>query len=288
MVPTFDQIATAAYHRWLRRGASHGRDRDDWCAAEQELWFRLNYRVIARYPLDTPDEVVLGNPARPRCRFCERGPNAAEFDEPVPVVPRALGNVALLSSEVCGECRDEVLAALEPEFLRFARPFVTRSALAVASFDDVPSPAYVPIAAFKSLVAMALLVLPESELQYVEDVTEWVANPDHDLDSGVIGHLECRLHILPNEAPRPWVALARRTESDAPLPYLLFSLGSGRAVFQAAIPLCVRDDDLDGTPVLVPRACPAPPSGDAPQPIASARVVLAAAEATRETHLQFT
>ncbi|MDR3633647.1 MAG: DUF2934 domain-containing protein [Isosphaeraceae bacterium] len=287
MVPTPDQITIAAYHRWLRRGAAHGRDREDWYAAEQELLFSLNYQVIARHALDSAAAVVVGNPAKPRCRFCERGAPAADFDAPVPVVPPALGNTALFSSGVCSECREQVLDQLEPDFLRFARPFVAGSALSVASFDDVPSPAYVPIAAFKYLVAMALLLLPEPELQYVEDATEWVANPDHDFDAGVIGHLECRLHIMPNEAPRPWVALARRADHDAPLPYILFSLGSGRAVFQAPLPLCVRDDDLDGAPLLIPRACPTAPSGAPPQPIASARVVLAAAESTRETHLQF-
>ena len=35
--PTYDQIAEAAYLRYLSRGGSDGRDFDDWLAAEQEL-----------------------------------------------------------------------------------------------------------------------------------------------------------------------------------------------------------------------------------------------------------
>jgi hypothetical protein len=35
--PTYDQIAEAAYHRYLRRGAEDGRDFDDWVEAEREL-----------------------------------------------------------------------------------------------------------------------------------------------------------------------------------------------------------------------------------------------------------
>ena len=35
--PTYDQIAEAAYLRYLSRGGSDGRDFDDWVAAEQEL-----------------------------------------------------------------------------------------------------------------------------------------------------------------------------------------------------------------------------------------------------------
>jgi hypothetical protein len=38
--PTYDEIADAAYHRYLRRGGQDGADVDDWVAAEQELRFR--------------------------------------------------------------------------------------------------------------------------------------------------------------------------------------------------------------------------------------------------------
>jgi len=283
MVPTFDQIQTAAYHRWLRRGEEHGRHRQDWLAAEQDLLFSLNYRVVARYALDDPAPVILGNTSRPHCRFCERSAPAADFGRPVPVVPAALGNTALFSAEVCDDCRDQIREELEPAFLRFARPLVSGPAHAQALVDHVPSATHVPVAAFKALIAMALLALPPKELQHVEDAIEWVANPDHELDSTALGPLECRLYVVPNETTRPWIALARRDEADAPLPYLLVSLGSGRAVFQAPLPLCVRDDDLDGVPLTVPRACPdAPPRGTTPP----ARIFVAA-ETAREAHFQF-
>jgi hypothetical protein len=35
--PTFDDIAQAAYQRYLSRGGSDGRDFDDWIEAEREL-----------------------------------------------------------------------------------------------------------------------------------------------------------------------------------------------------------------------------------------------------------
>jgi hypothetical protein len=35
--PTYDEIAEAAYHRYLRRGAENGADFDDWVEAEREL-----------------------------------------------------------------------------------------------------------------------------------------------------------------------------------------------------------------------------------------------------------
>jgi len=38
--PTYDEIAEAAYRRYLSRGGSHGQDFEDWIAAEQELKIR--------------------------------------------------------------------------------------------------------------------------------------------------------------------------------------------------------------------------------------------------------
>lgn len=35
--PSHDEIAKAAYHRYLGRGAAHGFDFDDWIEAEREL-----------------------------------------------------------------------------------------------------------------------------------------------------------------------------------------------------------------------------------------------------------
>ena len=35
--PTYDEIADAAYHRYLRRGGQDGADIDDWVEAEREL-----------------------------------------------------------------------------------------------------------------------------------------------------------------------------------------------------------------------------------------------------------
>ena len=40
--PTYDEIAQAAYLRYLSRGGSDGQDLDDWVAAERELKGRHN------------------------------------------------------------------------------------------------------------------------------------------------------------------------------------------------------------------------------------------------------
>ena len=35
--PSYEEIAEAAYHRYLSRGGEHGQDFDDWLEAEREL-----------------------------------------------------------------------------------------------------------------------------------------------------------------------------------------------------------------------------------------------------------
>ena len=35
--PSYDEIAAAAYQRYLNRGGQHGQDTDDWLAAERDL-----------------------------------------------------------------------------------------------------------------------------------------------------------------------------------------------------------------------------------------------------------
>jgi hypothetical protein len=35
--PTFEEIAEAAYHRYLQRGGGHGADFEDWLEAERDL-----------------------------------------------------------------------------------------------------------------------------------------------------------------------------------------------------------------------------------------------------------
>lgn len=237
MLPTPDQIAVAAYHRWERRRHDHGRHADDWITSERELAFGLNYEVAARYRLDGVEPRHLGDRVGPRCRFCERTALRATFDGPRLAVPASMGNESLLTVEECDECHAQFVESVGTDLDRF-----------VASIrrGEERSRSYVPVAAFKGLVKAALVLLPESDLESFEATVEWVSNPDHDLDSGSIGPMDCHVHTLAEPSPFSWAALARRVDDDMPFPYLLAFFGAGHHVFQVAPPLCVRDEDLDG------------------------------------------
>jgi Protein of unknown function (DUF2934) len=244
MHPSPDQIGMAAYYRWQRRSYQHGRHSLDWLAAEQELMFALNYELIASHRLDGVAPRYLGSEANPRCRFCEATAPRATFEGPRLALPDSLGNESLFSFEVCDDCHDQHEESVGNHLDRFIAS-VRRGETHDRSFE--------PVAAFKGLARAALAIIPERELQYFEDAIEWVGNPDHDLDSRTIGGLDCYLHALPEASPFSWVALARRIEPDEPYPYMLAFYGTGDLVFQVALPLCVRDEDLEVS-WIVPRS----------------------------------
>ena len=273
MHPTTGQIGVAAYHRWERRGHEHGYHRHDWLAAEQELLFALNYELIASYRLDGIAARFLGPEDGRRCRFCEATAPRATFGAPRLAVPASLGNGSVLSNEVCDDCHTLHLECVGSHLDRFVES-VRRGDLSSTAFD--------PIAAFKGLARAALAIVPESELQYFEDAIEWVGNPDHDLDSRSIGGMDCYLHRLAEASPFSWVAAARRSEEDGPFPYMLAFFGTGDLVFQVALPLCVRDEDLEVSWV-VPRA--PSPFGVGRGPIESRLIIVPLASAA--TRLAF-
>jgi hypothetical protein len=252
MRPTPDQIRVAAYYRWRRGGEVHGRDLADWVAAEQGLLFALNYEVIAHHRLDDDTPRHLGHKGRRVCRFCEQSPPRANFVGPAHAVPECLGNSALLALDQCEACRAFFAETIEPAL----------EGLICACRAIPPARAERPemsIAALKGLARVALAIMPEEELDYFPDAIEWVLNPDHELDGATFGGLGCYVYPSPEPAAPAWVALARRIEDEAPVPYMLAFAGTPHATFEIAVPLCGRDEDREGEDLAVPRV--ASPSG---------------------------
>jgi Protein of unknown function (DUF2934) len=239
MFPSWEEIQHAAYERWERRGWTHGFDRDDWAAAEMDLTFQRNYRPAAEYPLAASERVVVGAGLQPRCRFCERSAPRTRFQEPRPIVPNVVGDTSLYSAELCDECHEQFATSIDADFEVFWRT------LNPPSGDESAIPSTVPIGAYKALARMAILIAPARELGLFTDTLEWIGNPDHDFDSSLFGGTGCLVYRLHVPHAVPWVSLSRRTDSDAPLPYAVFVLVSGRRVVEIALPLCARDQDHD-------------------------------------------
>jgi hypothetical protein len=248
MLPSLDQIAISAYHRWLRRGGRHGHDREDWFASEQDLLFALNYATIARYPLNGGAVRILGDPTQRRCRFCEQSIARTRFEGAPPLVPPLLGETALVVGDECDACQVRFQEDLAKPFEAFVRPVLAR-----AVTGDLPRPGLsIPVPAYKFLVKMALSIMPEDDLPSFEEAIEWVCNPNHGQDLGAIRGLSCRVYLSPLPIPSPHASLARRIEDDAPFPAMLFFVSTRHVVFQVTLPLSPGDDEIDGVPVHVP------------------------------------
>lgn len=241
-----EQVRVAAYHRWERRGGQHGWHDVDWLAAEQQILFARNYQVLAHFRLDGAGTAVVGRAGRRVCRFCEQAEPRTRFTDPAPVFPEFLGLRSVRSRSECDECRETFRDGIEGDFERFVRG--SRPGSAEGGMARAP----LTIGALKYLTRLALAILPDDELDFFSDAVEWVVNPDHDLDGDAFGSLGCLVHPAPGSAASPYAALARRAEDDEPFPYMLFFLGAFGSVFELAVPLCVRDQDLDDGPV-VPR-----------------------------------
>jgi hypothetical protein len=247
MRPTVEEIRRAAYDRWERRGWSHGDDRDDWYAAEMDLAFHAHYQTIAEYTLEGPEPRVLGDATVRRCRFCERTARPADFGPPSPVV---VGRPALLTVEVCEDCQSDWRDGLDDH----VRAFWSRLQGDVLPISGARSP--FSVGAFKAMAAVAVLILPATELRFFGDTIEWASNPDHDSDDQLLEGAECRVYRAPFLGEPALATLARRVDDEAAVPYMLCSLESGGIMVQVPVPMCLRDEDLDGRPIEHPERIP--------------------------------
>jgi hypothetical protein len=249
MLPTRQQIEKAAYDRWERRGWIHGYDREDWVAAERDLTFDLNYRTLCQLPLAAGD-VPVGEKRLLRCRFCEQSAPRVEIGASRPVFPSCVH--ALLSTcEVCNECDRQFETTIDQDFSRFwdSVAGMRSSEYPVA---NATNPTTISIGAFKALIRMAIVLLPERELANFADTIEWVANPDHDFDGGLFQDSASLVYQTHVASGAGWTGLARRIDDESPFPFMLFFLASGRLILQVRLPLCAQDDELDGSDVRVP------------------------------------
>jgi hypothetical protein len=252
MGPTSDQIQHAAYDRWLRRGRIHGHHDADWYGAEKELAFLLNYRTIAEYPLASEGRQVLGDPSIRRCRFCERTASPAAFGPARAVVPGLSGNPSLFTVEVCDDCQADWRDPLDDALREFWEALRADRVGLDADDRSHARPSF-SIGVFKALIAGAILILPETELPAVVDTMEWVSNPDPDCDDHLFAGSCCQVYAAPFLQARSGISVSRRVEAEAPLPDLLVFLGHGGIVVQVPVPLCLRDQDLDGRAVHQPQ-----------------------------------
>ncbi|QEH33902.1 hypothetical protein OJF2_24340 [Aquisphaera giovannonii] len=252
MEPSDQQIEKRAYERWERRRWQHGNDREDWIAARMDLVFDLNYATIAEIERGESRPKPVGAERRPRCRFCEQSAPRAAFSFVRPILPDFLDSPSPTTREICDACFEQLAGSLDRELAAF---WGTLEGLRGdgAARRDLRIPTAIPIPAYKALARIALAMMPDADLADFNDTIEWVANPDHDFDGGLFGGVSCLLYQTRHGGDGAWAMLARRTDDEAPYPYMLFFLGSGRTILQVHLPLCTRDEDQEGEGLKMPQ-----------------------------------
>jgi len=250
MFPTTEQIEVAAYHLWERRARLHGCDRQDWEAAEKELIYNLNYGPVREYGLLVPVPQVLGNQAVRHCRLCERDSKRARFGPPSPVFP-TVPNLSLLTAQICAECQHECRDPLAEDLARFWDSLRSADALGDTGVKRRTNRGF-SLGAYKSLVASALLIMPDREISYFLDTIEWVGNSDRDADHHLFAGASCRVYLTADRPHIPAASLARRIDEDALLPYMIMFLSYEGIIVQIHLPLCSKDEDLEGGQVPLP------------------------------------
>ena len=214
--------------------------------------FQLNYQTAVEFWLAEAGQCILDDVRRPRCRFCEQSPPRATFSVLRPAIPELVGNSSLFTRDLCDECAKQFAETIDVEFARFWESLAALRTGA-ASFRELQVPTAVPIAAYKSLIRMALSIMPERELSNFTDTIEWVSNPDHDFDSTLFESAGCLVYQAHVPYSAAWASLSCRIEKEAPYPYMLLFLGAERLILQMHLPLCALDEDLDGTSVRMPQ-----------------------------------
>jgi hypothetical protein len=118
------------------------------------------------------------------------------------------------------------------------------------SLDSQP---YIPVAVFKCLTKMALAMMPPQEFRLCRGAVGWIRNPEHGSDPSYLEGLGCYLYFSPRPFPQAWASLLRRSELDAPVPHMLFLVGTAHLLLQICVPFCERDGHLVGKSVTVPK-----------------------------------
>jgi HNH endonuclease len=107
---------------------------------------------------------------------------------------------------------------------------------------------YIPLAAYKSFVKMALSVMPPTEFAECRHLREWIMNPVHSFESFQFRPLMVMQQLMPQMSQNSGlrVALLRRLADVKDCAYMCFVVGFGNVQFQIFLPMPEQDRHLIG------------------------------------------
>jgi hypothetical protein len=268
-------------------------------------YYNDNYEIIADY--DILDKITLGE-KNTYCRFCNKSYPEVKFKDVAHAIPEALGNNKLFSYYECNNCNHEFGEKIEDHLSKYLFPYKIGSIILGKKgsisykIDDnnrldvteghweikesipgsiieiindntinfkIKRQTYIPIIVYKALVKIALTVIPDDELAYLEKTILWLKNYDRSFEDYFSQFVMMR--FFPGSKPFPFikVMIFKRKNDGIVLPMYQMSLSFNNYNFQYIIPCAVKDLHLDGKTVLL-KSFPTPfDFGIYPQPIGS-------------------
>lgn len=163
------------------------------------------------------------------CRFCGRNAPEVTFRQVAHALPNCIGNNILFGYNECDQCNNKFGRLLETHFANFMHldhtilgvrgkkgfpKYKMDNALiettgSFIDWKDTPlenivqapedgmvhitqkMPGYIPVALYKSLVKMALTIIPEIELIHLQRTLEWISEDSHDNSKFKFDALSC-------------------------------------------------------------------------------------------------
>ena len=256
-------------------------------------YYNDNYDIIADYNI--LDKLTLGE-KNVYCRFCKKFYPEVKFKDVAHAIPEALDNNKLFSYYECDTCNHEFGDIIEDHLSKYLFPYrigsiiLGKKGTISYKFDDdnrldvteghweikgtnpntiidviddhtialkIKRQTYIPIMVYKALVKIALTIIPETELQYLEKTISWLKNYEKSFEDYFSQFIMMR--FFPGYKPFPYIKsiIFKRKRDNIDLPMYQISLSFNNYNFQYIIPCVVKDLQLNGKTIIL-RSFPTP------------------------------
>lgn len=237
--------------------------------------FEDNYTILFT-SLDVKDKIHIGKKIKKVCRFCHKDEKETSFKNVAHAIPESIGNKKIILDEECDDCNKFFSENIEVHFDKLTKPlrnvgkikgkrnvpsYKTKDKLSridvkdgfkiqeridsrITIFDEKNNQIiinyevepYIPQAVYKTLVKMALSVMPSDELENFKEAIHWIREPDH--AKIFMRPLKVLTTFIPgpNKHPEPVVFLFKRKTETNKYPYSIFVIAFGNMIYQIVVP----------------------------------------------------
>ncbi len=225
-----------------------------------------------------------------RCRFCGKTEPEVKFTDDAHAVSELIGNKSLFIKSECEDCNKKFGKKYEDQFAKYLGPGrtlnQTKAKNGIPSYKTVDGKfrmdvtekgfviqevsgngrldfsngviqlhlikdTYVPLNAYKSLVFMALSIIPENEMAAFDETIKWLNGEDILFNMSIYSsHVIER--FIEGAKPLPISVTVGRRKHGKEVPYCIFTLEFDNYGFQIIVPCPKEDVKLDGKTLTIP------------------------------------